>query len=103
MNVLDIANAGLAGFLVSMMILDCLRPVIGARWPVQAEGLQFERRLLPWALAVITGPALLWDQSKPYRTRRAGTLADVAVLMPLVAVWSASYGVTLSWLVTALV
>lgn len=102
MNVIEVANAGLAGFLLSLILLDGMRRLAGRHWPVQGEGLQFERRLLPWLIALIAGPALLWDQSRPYRRRRRGTAADLALLLVLIGVWSASYGISLGWLVSAL-
>ncbi len=96
MNVITLANAGLSGFLVSLLVLECLRPIVGAHWPEQRQGLQMENRVLPWAIAVLAGPALLWDQSRAYRSRRVGSLADLGVIVVLIAVWSASYGVSLS-------
>lgn len=93
-----LVNAGLAGFLVSLVLLECLRALVGVRWPVQADGFQVERRLLPWLIALLAGPALLWERSLPYRRRTAGSLGDLAMLMGLVAIWSASYGASLGWL-----
>lgn len=99
MNVLNLANVGLAGFLVSLMVLEGLRPLIGGNWPVQDEGLQFERRLAPWVLALVAGPALLWDQTAVYRKRQAGHAADLVLLALILAVWSACYGGSLAYAV----
>lgn len=103
MNIVALVNAALAGFLVSLLFLEGLRPLVGVRWPVQSDGLQVERRLLPWIIALLAGPALLWDRSLPYRQRNAGRPGDVVVLVALVAVWSASYGASLRWLLGAVV
>lgn len=102
MNIIALTNAGLAGFLVSLMMLECLRPVFGTAWPVQPQGLQFERRLAPWLLALLAGPALLWDQLRVCRLRKALSPADCGLVAVLIAVWSASYGVSLAWAVRAL-
>lgn len=103
MNVVEIANAGLAGFLISLLVLDIIRPLVGEHWPLQVEGFRLERRLLPWLIAIVAGPAVLWDRSRSYRSGQAGSFSDAVLLMMLVAVWSASYGFSLGWLVETLI
>lgn len=103
MNIVEIANAGLAGFLMSLLVLHMIRPLVGEHWPAQAEGFRLERRILPWLIAIMAGPAVLWDRSRPYRSGQAGSFGDLVLLMALVVVWSASYGISLGWLVDTLV
>lgn len=83
---------GLAGFLMSLLMLDLLRFLLRERWPQQVEGLQLELRPLPWLLALLAGPALFWDATEAYRKRRAGTVTDLAAIAIVLLVWSISYG-----------
>lgn len=100
MNVLNLAQATLFGFLCSMIVLEVLSRLFKRHWPAQAPGLQLERRLLPWVLAVLAGPALFFDATAGYRRMRAGTVADCVAVWMLLAVWSASYGAVLTMAVT---
>ncbi|MBB4064879.1 hypothetical protein [Gellertiella hungarica] len=95
MNFLTIAQACAAGFLASLIVLDLLRWCIGEAWPEQRSGLQLERRLLPWALAIAAGPGLMWDATAAYRRREAGTAYDLAAILVVMLLWSASYGLCL--------
>nr|WP_316654243.1 hypothetical protein [uncultured Gellertiella sp.] len=99
MNIVHLAEAALAGFLVSLLVCDMARPLVGAQWPQQREGLQWEKRILPWILALAAGPALLWDASRPFRLRKTGTALDLVALALIFTVWSACYGLSLGWLV----
>ena len=96
MNVLNLAQATLLGFLCSMIVLEILSCLLHRHWPVQASGFQLERRFLPWLLTVIAGPALFFDATARYRLLRAGTVADCVTVWALLAVWSASYGTVLA-------
>lgn len=99
MNVANLAEAALEGFLISLFILEISRALVGDHWPVQVEGFQIERRILPWVLAIVAGPALIWDAGKPFRQRERGTWADCAAALVIFAAWSLSYGLSVHWLV----
>lgn len=95
MNVANLVQAGLLGFLCSLVLLEVLARLVGRRWPVQSAGFQLEFRLLPWVLAVLAGPALFFEATAPYRRMRAGQRLDGLLVWALLAVWSASYGTVL--------
>jgi hypothetical protein len=91
----DLFVSLVAGLAVPLAILDATRTVLADRLPVQAEGLQFERRLLPWLLAVFAGPALLFD--KVAEGWREGSLgkADIASGAVITLGWAMIYGFVL--------
>ena len=99
MNVLNLAQSTLAGFLCSMIVLELLAITLKRKWPAQQPGFQLEMRLLPWLLALLAGPALFFDATARYRRMRAGSLADCVTVWGLLAVWSASYGLVLTMVV----
>lgn len=92
MNVTSLLVQALAGFLVSLMMLEMLRFMLKERWPQQVDGLQLELRPLPWLLALAAGPALFWDATAAYRRREAGTAVDLLAIVLVLSIWSASYG-----------
>jgi hypothetical protein len=91
----DLFVSLVAGLAVPLAILDAARTVLADRLPVQAEGLQFERRLMPWLLAIFAGPALLFD--KVAEGWREGTLsrADIVSGAVITLGWAMIYGFVL--------
>lgn len=81
-----------AGLAVPLAILDAARTMFDGQLPVQADGLQLERRLMPWLLAVLAGPALLFDRVA--EGWREGTLskADIASGAFITLGWAMIYG-----------
>jgi hypothetical protein len=84
-----------AGLAVPLAILDAARTVLEGRLPVQGDGLQLERRLVPWFLGFFAGPALLFDRIA--EGWREGTLSgpDIASGAFITAGWAAIYGFVL--------
>lgn len=91
----DLFVSLVAGLAVPLAILDAVRTVLADRLPVQAGGLQLERRLMPWLLAVFAGPALLFD--KVAEGWREGTFsrADIASGVFITLGWAMIYGFVL--------
>jgi hypothetical protein len=88
----DLFVCFVAGLAVPLAILDAARTVLADRLPVQAEGLQLERRLTPWLLAIFAGPALLFD--KVAEGWREGTFSRTDILSGAVITlgWAMIYG-----------
>ena len=92
MTLSDVFVCLVVGFAVPLAILDAARTILDAAMPIQIEGLQFERRALPWMLALLAGPALMldrvaegWREATMSRTDRAhGVIITVG--------WAALYG-----------
>jgi hypothetical protein len=81
-----------AGLAVPLAILDAARTILDGRLPVQVDGLQFEGRLLPWLLAVLAGPALLFDRvAEGWREGRM-SVNDIAFGAFITLGWAAIYG-----------
>lgn len=98
MNWIDLAVNAVAGFLVSLLVADGLRFGFGLSWPQQAAGLRFEKRPLPWLLALAAGPALLYDSALAHRRQGRASGWDLAAAGLVVALWSMSYGQCLAGL-----
>jgi hypothetical protein len=93
-----------AGFALPLALLDLARAILEDRLPVQTAGFQLEMRLLPWLLAILTGPALLFERVVEGCRTRSMRASDVVSGAVIVAGWSFIYGyvfVTLSIFVTA--
>ena len=81
-----------AGLAVPLAILDAARIILEDRLPVQDNGLQFERRLTPWLLALIAGPALLFDRVAEGWREKSMSAADIVCGVFITAGWAAIYG-----------
>jgi hypothetical protein len=88
----DLFVSLVVGLAVPLAILDAARTILEDRLPVQAEGFQIERRLMPWLLAVIAGPALLFDRVA--EGWREGSLSRSDILSGAVITlgWAMIYG-----------
>lgn len=84
-----------AGLAVPLAILDAARTILDERLPVQGAGLQFERRLAPWLLALFAGPALLFDRIAEGWKERAISTGDVAFGAFITIGWAMIYGFVL--------
>ncbi|MGR6430826.1 hypothetical protein ACU5AY_07890 [Rhizobium sp. PAMB 3174] len=93
MNFAGFAMAAALGFVLSIALMDITRHHLAARWPVQRqEGFRIERRLLPWMLALVAGPAILWEQARRFQGKGWEYGIELAVLYALTALWSLCYG-----------
>jgi hypothetical protein len=88
----DLFVSLVAGLAVPLAILDAARTVLADRLPVQTEGLQFERRLMPWLLAVLAGPALLFDKVAEGWREGALSGADIVSGAAITLGWAMIYG-----------
>lgn len=102
MNWMDVAVNTVAGFLVSLLVADGLRLVLGLSWPRQSAGLRLELRLMPWIVTITAGPALLYDATVSHLREGALNRLDLAAATLVLLLWSASYGQCLSGLVRML-
>jgi hypothetical protein len=85
----------IAGLAVPLAILDAARAVLDERLPVQGDGLQFERRLTPWLLALFAGPALLFDRVATGWREGALSRADISSGIFITIGWAMIYGFVL--------
>lgn len=92
MNLIALLSAAAAGFCVSILVMDAARLLAGSRWPQQAAGLQFERRALPWLLALVAGPALLWERARMMTADPVLPLAQRLLAVAMTAAWATVYG-----------
>jgi hypothetical protein len=93
MNFPGFAAAAALGFVLPVILMDLARHRLAARWPVQRqEGFRLELRALPWVLAFIAGPAILWERARRHRGRGWGYGAELGMLYGLTALWSVCYG-----------
>ena len=58
----DVFVCLIAGLSIPLAILDAARTILDEHMPLQIDGLQFEKRALPWILALLAGPGLLVDR-----------------------------------------
>jgi hypothetical protein len=62
MTISDVFVCLVAGFAVPLAIVDLVKALTEGHLPVQEGGARFERRMLPWFLALVAGPGLLVDR-----------------------------------------
>jgi hypothetical protein len=83
------------GLAVPLAVLDALRTMLDGELPSQGDGLQLELRVMPWLLAVVAGPALLFDRvAEGWRTGvmvRGELMAGIFIT----AGWATLYGFVL--------
>jgi len=80
------------GLAVPLAVLDAMRTMLDGELPSQGDGLQLELRLMPWLLALVAGPALLFDRVA--ESWRSGLLqrAELAAGIVIIAGWATIYG-----------
>jgi hypothetical protein len=88
----DVFVCLVAGLAVPMAILDAARTLLDDRMPIQIAGLQFERRALPWLLALVAGPALLVDRVAEGWKEGAMSRADLTHGAVITLGWAGIYG-----------
>ena len=88
----DVFVCLIAGLAVPLAILDAARTILDGHMPLQIDGLQFERRALPWILALLAGPGLLVDRVA--ESWREGTMSggDLAQGVAITLGWAGIYG-----------
>src|SRR5262245_6970909 len=88
----DVFVCLVTGLAVPLAILDAARTILDGELPLQINGLQFERRALPWILAVLAGPALLVDRVAEAWRDDALPRSDLAHGVLITLGWAGIYG-----------
>lgn len=88
----DVFVCLVAGLAVPLAILDAVRTIMDKDLPLQINGLQFERRALPWILALLAGPGLLMDRVAEAWRDGAISRADLAHGVIITLGWAGVYG-----------
>jgi hypothetical protein len=88
----DVFVCLVAGLAVPLAILDAARTILDDTLPLQINGLQFERRALPWILALLAGPALLVDRVAEGWREGMMSRGDIAHGVVITLGWAGIYG-----------
>jgi hypothetical protein len=83
------------GLAVPLAILDVARSLLEGELPRQADGFHLERRVMPWVLALLAGPALLFDRVAEGWREKSYSNSDIAIGIFLTAGWASIYGFVL--------
>ena len=88
----DLFICVVTGLAMPLAMLDGFRAVAGESIPRQSTGLQLERRLLVWTLAILLGPGLFVDRM--LSAWRDGELSPIDQMNAFVIAlgWSSIYG-----------
>lgn len=92
MTIGDIFVCLVAGLAIPLAILDAARTILDGRLPLQVNEFQFERRALPWLLALLAGPALLVDRVAEGWREGAMARSDIAHGAVITLGWAGIYG-----------
>lgn len=79
------------GLAVPLAILDAARTMLEGL-PEQGQGFQIERRWMPWLLALLAGPALLFDRVAEGWREGAFGRSDIVSGIVITAGWATIYG-----------
>ncbi|MFM2282126.1 MAG: hypothetical protein RLZZ444_4357 [Pseudomonadota bacterium] len=88
----DVFVSLVVGFAVPLAIADLAKALLDQRLPVQNSGIQLERRLVVWFLALVAGPGFLVDRlAEAWREGEASRL-DLACGVIVAFGWAWIYG-----------
>jgi hypothetical protein len=91
----DIFVCLIAGLAVPLAILDVAKAILDDGLPEQGDGLQFERRLAPWLLGLLAGPALLFERIAEGWREKSIPAVDIVSGTIITVGWAAVYGFVL--------
>lgn len=87
----DVFICLVVGLAVPLAILDAARTMLEGL-PEQGAGFQIERRWTPWLLALLAGPALLFDRVAEGWREGAYSRSDILSGALITAGWATIYG-----------